>query len=153
MATAQSGDTVRIHYTGTLDDGEVFDSSEGQPPLEFTLGQGEVIAGFDTAVSGMAPGEKKTVTIPSEEAYGEYRDEMVMEVPRAQLPPGMNPEEGDQLVVGTEDGDQIPVTVQTVTDDVVVLDANHMLAGEDLTFEIELVEIVPPKSGLILPGR
>jgi peptidylprolyl isomerase len=153
MATAQSGDTVRIHYTGTLDDGEVFDSSEGQPPLEFTLGQGEVIAGFDTAVAGMTPGEKKTVTIPAEDAYGEYRDEMVMEVDRAQLPPGMHPEEGDQLVVGTEEGDQIPVTVQAITDETILLDANHVLAGEALTFEIELVEIVPPKSRLIVPGR
>jgi peptidylprolyl isomerase len=101
----------------------------------------------------MEPGEKKTVTIPSDEAYGPYNDEMVLEVSRSQLPPDMNPEEGDQLVVGTVEGDQIPVTVQSIEGDTIVLDANHVLAGEDLTFEIELVEIVPKKSGLILPGR
>ncbi len=153
MAHAKAGDTVRIHYTGTLDDGEVFDSSEGREPLAFTLGGGEVIPGFDKAVDGMEPGEKKTVTIPAADAYGDVRDEMVLEVPRAQLPPGLEPEEGDSLVMQMGDGMEVPVLVREVTDDAVVLDANHPLAGSDLTFEIELVSIDERPGGLIIAGR
>ena len=151
MPQAQNGDTVRIHYTGTLDDGEVFDTSEGQDPLEFTLGRGEVIPGFDAAVAGMAPGERKSVTIPAEEAYGAYRDEMVFEVEREQLPPGLDPQEGELLTLASDDGEEIPVTVQSVSAQGIVLDANHPLAGEDLSFEIELVEIVPPKGRIVMP--
>jgi len=153
MTQAKAGDTVRIHYTGTLDDGEVFDSSEGGEPLTFTLGEGEVIAGFDTAVTGMAAGDKKTVTIPAAEAYGEPQDEMVLQVGRDQLPPGLDPEDGDSLVMQTGDGMELPVMVREVTDEYVVLDANHPLAGEALTFEIELVEIAQRPGGLIIPGR
>ena len=147
MAQARSGDTVRIHYTGTLEDGEVFDSSEGAEPLEFTLGAGQVIPGFDTAVAGMAPGERKTVTIPAGEAYGEHNEQALMEVPREQLPEGAELHVGDALMVGTADGQQFPVTIYALTDDGVVLDANHPLAGEDLTFDLELVEIVGGGSG------
>ena len=121
MAAAKAGDTVRVHYTGTLGDGEVFDSSDGGEPLEFTLGEGEVIAGFDEAVTGMSPGDEKTVTIPADEAYGERSEELVMRVPRTQLPPDLEVEVGD---------------------DHVLLDANHPLAGADLTFALTLVEIL-----------
>ena len=152
MPQAQPGDTVRIHYTGTLDDGEVFDTSEGREPLAFTLGEGQVIAGFDTAVAGMEPGEKKTVTIPADEAYGQHRDEMVLEVGRDQLPPELNPEEGDALTMSMGDGMELPVLVREVTESHVVLDANHPLAGEDLTFEIELVGIDDRPGGLIITG-
>lgn len=156
MNPAKTGDTVRIHYTGTLEDGEVFDSSEGQEPLEFVIGGGQVIPGFDAAVTGMLPGERKTVTIPAAEAYGEHNEAMLMEVDRAQLPPEMNPQVGDQLVVGTPDGGQYPVTIFALSNDVLTLDANHPLAGEDLTFALELVEVVgtKPKSSLVgLDGR
>lgn len=141
MAAAKAGDTVRVHYTGTLGDGEVFDSSEGNDPLEFTLGEGEVIAGFDDAVTGMSPGDEKTVTIPAGEAYGDVHEELLMRVPRAQLPPDLQVEEGMQL--GMSNGQEtMPVTVREVGDDHVLLDANHPLAGQDLTFALTLVEIV-----------
>ena len=141
MAAAKSGDTVRVHYTGTLDDGTVFDSSQGRAPLEFTVGIGQVIPGFDEAVTGMAPGEEKTVTIPSGEAYGEHRPEMLATVPRAQFPPEIEPEIGQELQV-SQDGQNFVVRVVEVGEDQVTLDANHPLAGEDLTFKLELVEIV-----------
>lgn len=156
MPTAASGDTVRIHYTGTLSTGEVFDTSDGREPLEFTLGGGQVIPGFDAGVTGMAPGETKTVTIPAEEAYGPRHPEMMMEVPREQLPPEAEPSVGDAMMVGTSDGQQFPVVIVEVTDDGVMLDANHPLAGEDLTFELTLVEIQgkPAGSGLVgLDGK
>jgi FKBP-type peptidyl-prolyl cis-trans isomerase 2 len=140
MEQARTGDTVRIHYTGKLGDGEVFDSSRDREPLEFTLGGGQVIAGFDAAVTGMQPGDEKTVTIPAEEAYGPRRDEMVGEVPRAQFPPNIEPQVGQQLQM-QQNGQSFVVTVAGVSDDVVRLDANHPLAGKDLTFELELVEI------------
>lgn len=153
MPQAQHGDKVRIHYTGTLEDGEVFDSSVGAEPLEFTVGGGEVIPGFDAAVTGMTPGERKTVTIPADEAYGPHREEMLLAVPRDQFPAEANPKVGDGLIVGTTDGQQIPVTIFALEEDTVVLDANHPLAGEALTFEIELVEIAgKPASGGGLVG-
>jgi peptidylprolyl isomerase len=141
MAAAKSGDTVRVHYTGTLDDGSVFDSSQGREPLEFTVGIGQVIPGFDEAVTGMQPGDEKTVTIPSGEAYGERRPEMLATVPRSQFPPEIEPEIGQQLQV-SQDGQNFVVTIVEVGDDQVTLDANHPLAGQDLTFRLELVEIV-----------
>jgi len=141
MAAAKSGDTVRVHYTGTLGDGSVFDSSQGREPLEFTVGIGQVIPGFDEAVTGMQPGEEKTVTIPTGEAYGERRPEMMATVPRAQFPAEIEPEIGQQLQVSQE-GQNFVVTVVEVGADEVTLDANHPLAGEDLTFKLELVEIV-----------
>jgi len=159
MPQAQHGDRVRIHYTGTLEDGEVFDSSEGQEPLEFVVGEGEVIPGFEAAVAGMSPGEHKTVTIPADEAYGPHREEMLLAVPRDQFPADAAPHVGDPLLVSTPDGQQVPVVIFALEDDTVVLDANHPLAGEDLTFALELVEIVGQKkqaagSGLIgLDGR
>ena len=137
---AKTGDTVRIHYTGTLNDGSVFDSSEGRDPLEFTLGEGQVIPGFEEAVAGMAVGEEKTVTIPADEAYGRTRQELVLTVPRAQLPAGMEPRVGQQLQL-MQGSEAFVVTVREVRDDAVVLDANHPLAGQDLTFELSLVEI------------
>lgn len=141
MAEAKSGDTVRVHYTGTLGDGSEFDSSRGREPLEFTVGSGQVIPGFDQAVTGMRPGDEKEVTIPSAEAYGEHRPEMMATVPREQFPAELEPAVGQQLQV-SQDGQTFVVTVVDVGDGEVTLDANHPLAGEDLTFRLELVEIV-----------
>lgn len=138
----QNGDTIRIHYTGTLEDGSVFDSSDGREPLQFTVGSGQVIPGFDNAVLGLEPGDKRTVTIPSDEAYGEFRDEMVIQVGRDQLPEDLDPEIGDELQLTTPDGHPIPVLVTAMNDESLTLDANHPLAGEDLTFAIRLEEIV-----------
>lgn len=141
MAQAQAGDTVRVHYTGRLADGEVFDSSGGAEPLEFTLGEGEVIAGFDRAVTGMSPGDTRTVTIAVDDAYGERREEMVQTVPREQFPTHVEPEVGQRFQV--TNGQQMAlVTVTEVSDDGVTLDGNHPLAGQELTFELSLVEIV-----------
>lgn len=152
MAQVQQGDRVRVHYTGTLEDGEVFDSSQGQEPLQFTVGSGEVIPGFESAVLGMSPGERKTITIPSDEAYGPHRDEMLLSVPRDQFPAEADPHVGDGLIVGTSDGQQIPVTIYALEEDTIVLDANHPLAGEDLTFELELVGIEGKSGGSGLIG-
>ena len=138
---AKAGDTVQVHYTGKLDDGSVFDSSAGRDPLEFTVGAGQVIPGFEQAVEGMAVGQTKTVTIPSAEAYGERVAEAVLQVPREQLPPDLEPEVGQQLVMQSRDGRQIPIVVVEVTEDSITIDANHPLAGRDLTFEIELVAV------------
>ncbi len=140
MTKVQKGDRVRVHYTGRLKDGKVFDSSKGREPLEFEVGAGMMIAGFDRAVHGMNVGEQKTVEIPSAEAYGERREEMVIDVPRQQVPAGINPEVGQQLALNNG-GQQVPVVIKEVTEEKVVLDANHPLAGEDLIFDIELVEV------------
>ena len=141
MTQAKAGDTVAIHYTGTLVDGSQFDSSEGRDPLRFTLGSGQIIAGLDAAITGMSQGEKKSVTIAAAEAYGDHRPEAVQAVPRAQIPTEIPLEVGGGLQVQTPDGQTIPVTVTSVTDEEVTLDANHPLAGKDLTFAVELVEI------------
>ncbi|MBD1805979.1 MAG: FKBP-type peptidyl-prolyl cis-trans isomerase [Symplocastrum torsivum CPER-KK1] len=141
MVQAKPGDIVKIHYTGKLDDGTVFDSSVNREPLEFTLSGGQVIPGFDEAVLGMSPGESKTQKIPMDQAYGPHRDEMVLEISRQQIPPELEPEVGQQLQVQQENGQTIPVFVTEVTESKVTLDANHPLAGEDLTFDIQLVEI------------
>lgn len=140
MSKATKGSKVSVHYTGTLEDGEVFDSSLDREPLQFEVGAGQMIPGFDAAVEGMAVGEKKTVTLPPEEAYGERNDAMTQEVPRDRMPEGYTPSVGDQLQAGTPGGAMI-VTVTAVTDDTVTIDANHRLAGKTLIFEIELVEI------------
>lgn len=142
MSDAKTGDTVRIHYTGTLSDGSTFDSSNGRDPLEFTVGSGQIIPGLDRAIDGMSVGEKKTVEVPAAEAYGDRNPEGVQSVPRAQVPDHIPLDPGTQLQVQTGDGRTMPVTVAEVTDEAVVLDANHPLAGKDLTFEVELVEIV-----------
>ncbi len=141
MAQAKAGDTVKVHYTGKLDDGTVFDSSEGRDPLQFTVGSGQMIAGFDAGVNGMNEGETKTVRIGSEEAYGQHRDEMVLTVGKDELPPDMEVEPGDQLQMRHESGQVVMVTVTDVTDANITLDANHPLAGKDLTFDIQLVEV------------
>ena len=141
MTQAKSGDTVRIHYTGTLTDGSTFDSSAGRDPLEFQIGSGQVIPGFDSAVSGMTVGEKKQVEIPADEAYGQPNPQAMQAVPRAEIPADIPLEVGTQLQVQTPTGQVMPVTVTEVTETEVTLDANHPLAGKDLTFDIELVEI------------
>lgn len=140
MTQARQGNTVRVHYTGTLSDGTVFDSSRGRTPLEFTLGTGQVIPGFESAIEGMQPGEEREVTIPAVDAYGPRREELLLAVPRDQFPPNIAPEVGQQLQMSSGDQRQI-VTVREVSDDAVTLDANHPLAGEDLTFALELVEV------------
>ena len=141
MGQAKSGDTVKIHYTGTLDDGSEFDSSAGREPLEFSIGGGRVIAGFNSAVDGMTVGESKTVTIPAGEAYGERHEQMIQQVPKTALPDDMKPEVGMQLQSQDPDGQIINVVVSEVSADTVTLDGNHPLAGKALTFAIELVEI------------
>jgi peptidylprolyl isomerase len=141
MAQAQAGDKVRVHYTGKFDDGTVFDSSQGGAPLEFTIGEGQVIPGFEKAVVGMNPGDKKTEKIPADNAYGPYMEEMVLKVERNQVPADFDPKIGDQLAIQNPEGQAIPVIITDVDDENITLDANHPLAGQDLTFEIELVEI------------
>lgn len=141
MGQAKPGDTVKIHYTGRLDDGTVFDSSVEGDPLEFTINGGQVIPGFEQAVMGMSLGESKTEKIPMDQAYGPHREEMVIEVSREQMPSDIDPEVGQQLQIQQSNGQIVPVLVTDVTDETVILDANHPLAGEDLTFDIELVEI------------
>jgi peptidylprolyl isomerase len=165
MAQAQQGDTVRVHYTGTLHDGSIFDSSEaaeeescgcncsssggcgtgsdcGCEPLEFTIGAGNVIPGFEKAVLGLSIGENIIVTIPAEEAYGPRQDQMIAVVDRSEMDGEINPIEGQQLEVVLQDGTTMPVLITEVTETSVTLDANHPLAGQDLTFDIRLVEIV-----------
>lgn len=141
MTTAKQGDTVHIHYTGSLDDGTVFDSSEGREPLAFTLGSGQVIPGFDEAVSGMAIDERKNIRIPVDKAYGPRNEELVMTVPMTQVPPDLNPERGMKLQMQGPGNQPILVEVAEVTDEHIILDANPPLAGKDLIFDIELVAI------------
>ena len=141
MEKVKSGDNVKVHYHGKLQDGTTFDSSEGREPLEFTAGTGQVIKGFDNAVIDMAPGEKKTVHIPVDEAYGPRNEDMMMEYPISEFPADMNPEPGLQLHMSDNTGNVFPVTIVEVLDEVVILDANPPLAGKDLIFEIELVAI------------
>ncbi len=138
---AKANDKVKVHYTGKLTSGEVFDSSKGREPLEFTVGGGQMIKGFDDAVNGMEVNEYKTVTIPSNEAYGERREELIQEIARDQLPEDMQPEVGQKLVATNDLGHQTQVSVTGVTADAITIDANHDLAGKDLIFEIELVGI------------
>lgn len=141
MTAAKSGDTVRIHYTGTLADGSTFDSSQGREPLEFKLGTGQVIAGFDAAVDGMNVGEEKTVEIEAEKAYGAHNPDALQAFPREKIPENIPLEIGTQLQLQSSQGNPMMVTVCEVTETEVILDANHPLAGKDLTFQIELVEI------------
>lgn len=142
MTQAKSGDTVRIHYTGTLDDGTKFDSSAGNDPLEFALGSGQVIAGFDNAVDGMAVGESKSVTIPPEEAYGERHEQLVQQVPKTALPDEIEPAVGMQLQSRSPEGHVMNLLVTEMDEQTITVDGNHPLAGQALTFAIELVEIV-----------
>lgn len=143
MSEAKKGDTVKVHYTGKLKDGSVFDSSKDRDPLEFTLGEGQLIPGFEEAVIGMEEGSDSTVDIPVDKAYGQPQDELKMEVPKTELPDDIDPQVGMQLQVQqTESGRSVPVTITEVKDETITLDANHPLAGKDLVFDIELVEIV-----------
>jgi peptidylprolyl isomerase len=142
MAKAKSGDTVKVHYTGTFDDGTVFDTSAEREPLQFTIGIGQVIAGFDRAMIDMEPGEKKTINIPADQAYGPRSEELVAEIGRDRLPADLELEIGQQLQLGLADGDQAVVMIVDLSETTVTLDANHPMAGFDLNFDLELVEIV-----------
>jgi peptidylprolyl isomerase len=144
MTEARRGDNVKVHYTGTLDDGSVFDSSEGSEPLLFAVGSGQVIEGFDEAVVGMTVGESKTVNIPCAKAYGERKDEMVIQAPIEQVPPDLNPEVGMRLEMGGANGEVLRVVVTEIAETHITLDANPPLAGKDLTFKLELVECTTP---------
>ena len=150
MQQVKSGDKVKVNYTGKLRNGETFDSSEGREPLEFTVGGGQVIKGFDQGVMGMQVGDKRTVEIEVVDAYGEKNQDMIIEFPKTQFPADMKPEAGMQLMMNNGDGQSFPVLVKEVKEETVLLDANHPLAGEDLVFDIELVEIVPT-SRIIMP--
>jgi len=141
MSQAKSGDNVKIHYTGTLEDGTEFDSSAGREPLAFALGTGQVITGFDNAVDGMTVGESKTVTIPANEAYGDRHEQLVQQVPKTALPEDMKPEVGMQLQSQSPEGQVMNLVVTDVEEESITVDANHPLAGQALTFAIELVEI------------
>lgn len=138
---AKEGDTVLVHYTGKLDNGEEFDSSRGLEPLEFTIGTGAVIPGFEKAVTGLAKGNSITVRIDAVDAYGEHSDELLIAVPKSDLPDDITPEQGLQLMLYTDQG-PMEVEISDIKEDEVILDANHPLAGEALTFEIELVDIL-----------
>ena len=141
MAQAKTGDTVKVHYTGKLKDGTVFDSSEGRDPIEFKLGENQVIPGFEKAVEGMSEGEKTVAAIPMTEAYGPRQDNLIVEVDQNSFPEDINPEVGQMLTMQQPDGRKVNVRVAELAEGRVKLDANHPLAGEDLEFEIEIVEI------------
>ena len=141
MTQAKNGDKVTVHYTGKLADGSIFDTSVGEEPLVFTLGEGELIEGFEEGILNMSVGEKKTVTIAPEKAYGEPQEDMVLEIPLAEMPPDLELEVGDELELTNEEDEPMIVTISQLTNDYVTLDANPPLAGETLTFDLELVTI------------
>jgi FKBP-type peptidyl-prolyl cis-trans isomerase 2 len=141
MTQAQTGSTVKIHYTGKLNDGKVFDSSKGKEPMEFKIGEGTVIQGLERAVIGMKEGDTKTATIPAQEAYGAYSENLVVELDRSRLPDDIKPRVGQLLKVKSTDGEEYNVTLSKVSENSVTLDANHPLAGKDLTFDLEIVEV------------
>lgn len=141
MSEAKSGNNVKVHYTGKLKDGTVFDSSKDRDPLEFKLGDGNMIPGFEKAITGMNTGDTVTAEIPADEAYGERRTDLVVEVPMEKVPNDITPEVGQKLTIKQPDGNQIPVVITETKSDSIVLDANHPLAGKDLVFEIELLDI------------
>jgi len=141
MAQAKQGDLVKVRYTGMLDDGSTFDSSDGREPLQFVIGEGMLIPAFEEAIVGMLPGDSRSVHIPADEAYGPFMDELILEVDKNQIPAYLNPEEGMQLQITQDDGSSTVVKVVKLTDEKVFLDANHPLAGRDLNFSIELVDI------------
>ncbi|MFD1254925.1 FKBP-type 16 kDa peptidyl-prolyl cis-trans isomerase [Devosia equisanguinis] len=142
MTAAKMGDVVRINYTGRLTDGTQFDSSAGRAPLEFRIGERQVIKGLEAQVAGMAPGDSQTVTIPCDQAYGQHRPEAVQTLDRAKLPSGLDVRVGTQLQARTSDGGMMPITVVGLDDTSVKVDANHPLAGQDLVFDVELIDIV-----------
>ena len=141
MGQAKNGDKVKVHYTGKFESGEVFDTSREREPFEFTLGQGQVIPGFEKEIEGMEIGQTKTITIPPDDAYGQRREDLQVNVNRTEFPEDIKPEVGQQLQMKKPDGNIINVTVADVQEEVVTLDANHPLAGKTLTFEIELLEV------------
>jgi peptidylprolyl isomerase len=141
MSVVKNGDNVKVHYTGKLVNGEQFDSSAGREPLEFTVGAGMMIKGFDDAMPGMKLGEKKTINIAPEDGYGERNPQAIIEFPKEQVPEEMKLEPGMPLTLSDQAGNPVPVIVVEVKDDIIVLDANHFLAGQELIFDIELVEI------------
>ena len=151
MGQVKTGDKVKVHYHGKLTSGETFDSSEGREPLEFEVGSGMVIKGFDDGVTGMSVGEKKTINIPFNEAYGPRNPEMVIEMPKDRFPKDMELEPGMPLMMSDGQGQQFQVTIAQIKDTAVMLDANHPLAGKDLVFDLELVEIVGGKPIIIMP--
>jgi FKBP-type peptidyl-prolyl cis-trans isomerase 2 len=151
MQQVKKGDKIKVHYHGKLTSGETFDSSTGRDPLEFEVGSGQVIKGFDDGVTGMTVGEKKTVNIPYDEAYGPRNPEMVIEVPKDKFPEDMEVEIGLPLVMSDGQGHQFQVTIVEIKDDTVMLDANHPLAGQDLVFDLELVEITGGSPLIIMP--
>jgi FKBP-type peptidyl-prolyl cis-trans isomerase 2 len=151
MQQVKTGDKVKVHYHGKLTNGETFDSSEGRSPLEFEVGKGMVIKGFDDGVTGMAIGEKKTINIPVDDAYGPINPDMLIEMPKDRFPKDMEIKEGVPLMMSDGSGQNFQVVVAEVKDDSVILDANHPLAGQDLIFDIELVEIVGGKPLIIMP--
>ena len=141
MTQAKTGDTVKVHYTGKLDDGTIFDTSADREPLEFTIGNGQLIPDFEQAIIGMNPDESKTIQIPADKAYGPYREDMVMKIERNQLPPEIEPKVDQKLQMRHSNGQATVVTVIEVSESQVTLDGNHPLAGKDLTFDIQLTEI------------
>ncbi len=151
MQQVKNGDTVKVHYQGRLTDSTVFDSSEGRDPLEFEVGAGQVIKGFEDGVLGMEVGQKRTIEIPVDDAYGPADPQMLMEFPIDRLPKDLKPEVGMQLTMRDNAGNPIPVVVAEVKPDAIIIDGNHPLAGEDLVFDLELVEIVSSKSMIIMP--
>jgi len=142
MTQAKKGDTVNVHYTGKLEDGTVFDSSVDREPMQFTISEGRILPGFEKGVIGMKPGDTKTVNIPADKAYGPHRKDLVLVVDKSKIPSHLKPEVGQQLKLNQPDGRAVPIRVTDIAQSKVTLDANHPLAGKDLTFEIELVEIV-----------
>lgn len=142
MAKAKEGDQVRVHYTGKLPTGEQFDTSEGRDPLEFTLGAKQVIPGFENGIVGMDEGETKTVEIQKDEAYGDYRDDLVVKFKKEDFPQDITPEVGKQVELSTQDGKRVPTIIKDIQGEEVHLDANHPLAGKDLVFDIELVKVL-----------
>lgn len=151
MNTAKQGDVVLVHYTGRLSTGEQFDSSEGRAPLEFTVGAGQMIPGFDAGVVGMGIGEKKVLNIPPSEGYGEWNEENTIPFPKENIPADLKVEKGMELTMRNPEGHPFNVTVAEILDDAVILDANHMLAGKELVFDVELVEIKPAAGKIIMP--
>jgi peptidylprolyl isomerase len=141
LSQAKTNDKVAVHYTGKLDDGTVFDSSQGRDPLEFTIGSGQVIPGFEDGVVGMEEGQSKTITLKPDDAYGQVRDDLIVEVNKTDIPKDIDVEVGQQLQINRPDGRVIPVLISAIIDDKVTLDANHPLAGKTLTFDVELVKI------------
>lgn len=138
---AELGDTVKVHYVGKLSNGEIFDQSKQDEPISFEIGKGQLIQGFEQAIVGMAAGETKTEKVPYDFAYGERRDDLVLELEKSKIPEHLNPQVGDQLEIKQDEGNNIPVVVKEITEEAMTIDANHPLAGQDLTFELELLEI------------